>query len=253
MITIKTDTEEFSKYMAGLISISKRSVQEVVKEQAVGLAKELMFQTQPYGDSQQSKNKGVNAVKRALILSITPADQLYEPFTKNEKIKQMVKKRDMEGLQALNKNIPGLEHYRFNAFDPNDHRSYKLKHNYDIRKYQGIVTFDKSSWNRYTKSKQDLVGLVKSGWGKVLAAFGSRMPAWIRRHVNSNYGTLKMDIDADSPTPSITISNIEGKGDQRVVEEAMRRQVNKMKLNFEKRLQHFLKTKSLNVEKAQID
>lgn len=254
MLEVKVDTKEFEEYMGKLISISNRSVNEVVKEQAVGLAKELMFVTQPFGDDDRAKKKGFNAVKRALILSVTPAEQIYKPFNKNEDIKRYVKKKNQTALESINESIPTMKHYKFASMSPSLQQQWKRKHNYDVRTEQGLITLDMPAWKRHLKVLEDRVGMLKSGWGKVLAALGSRVPAWIRRHINGyNFGTLDMKVTAEDGKPSITISNITGKGDKDVVEQAMARQVGKMKRNYETRLAHFLRGKSTDVKPAEVN
>lgn len=254
MINVEVHTKEFEEYMGKLISISNRSVNEVVKEQAVGLAKELVFVTQPFGTDDVAKKKGMNAVKRALILAVTPADQLYEPFKKNDRIKQMVKKKDKSGLEELNKSVKGMSHYKFESMSPSLQQNWKRKNNYDVRDEQGIITFDKQGWNRHLKVLENRVGMLKAGWGKVLAALGSRMPAWIRRHVNGyTFGTLDMKVTAEDGKPSISLSNITGKGDDKAVELAMARQVGKMKRNYETRLAYFLRQGKTTVPPADVN
>lgn len=241
MLGLQVDTKQFEEYMAKLIAISNRSVNDVVKEQAVGLAKELVFVTQPFGDNDVAKKKGMNAVKRALILSITPAEQLYKPF-ENESVRKMVKKKDIKGLEIFNERVPNMKNYRFEPFSVSTHQNYKRKNRYDIRDSQKIITTDQSSWNRYLKVLENRVGMLKSGWAKILVSFGSRVPAWIRRHIgNFNFGDSKMQLNDNTPNPSIEISNILGRGDKGVVEQAMQRQVGKMQRNYEARLAHFLK------------
>lgn len=253
MLEVKVDTKEFEDYMAKLISISNRNVNEVVKEQAIGLAKELMFVTQPFGTDNNAKQKGMKAVKRALILSVTPAQDLYEPFKQNERIKQFVKKKNQVALDNFNQNVPTMKHYKFAAMSPTLQQDYKRKHNYDIRREQGLLTFDMPAWKRHLKVLEERVGMVKAGWGKVLAAFGSRVPAWIKRHLNGfNFGTLDMKITATDGKPSITLGNLMGRGDRGVVEQAMARQVGKMKANYETRLAYFLRGKNQTVKPADV-
>lgn len=241
MLEVKIDTSEMEKYMAGLIALSNKSAGEVVKEQAAGLARELMHVAQPFGSDKAAQKKGLNATKRALILSVIPVDRVYEEF-RDERIKKLARKKDHVALTEINKNIPKLKDYQIVSFSEDLHQINKRNKRYDIRDSSKLITFDKGSWKNYLKKLQDRVGQTKAGWAKLLRQFNLRIPAWIAKHVSSfNFGGVVSINTENTDNPKIEFSNITGKGDADVVRQAMERQIGKMKRLYEFRLNYYLK------------
>lgn len=179
-VAITTDGElAFSESLGRYITELNLSMKDGLRKQfGLLLAKNLIPLTPPKG-----KIQGEKTVKR----DVNRAVRVLRPKDfKSKKIRQMIRKRDYQGLQILFGRLKGLSDLakaEFGPFDERMHQGQRTKRGaVSEKRYVHFATADEDKVRAYIKERQGWVGQAKGGWAKAARALGHTPGGWITRH-----------------------------------------------------------------------
>ena len=232
MITLKMDSKLLQKRLAEIGTDFKADGYAALKQQARLLARDLAFETAPFGLDKAAQKMGENTIRgdimgreRANGEKTTNRQPLF--FVINEpKVKSNFKKTP-DGIQKLWVSKEGRVYatedtfFRPNAsvdemrahhkkYFKNGRRTRAGSFTRDVGRWRFIdkMTVGKGAMNKYLKWIFQRVGMSKAGWVKAGSNFGkvTGIPAWVGRHVASARGSGKIR-KTGADTAEITLTN----------------------------------------------
>lgn len=201
-------TELFLDRLEELSDIMGREVGDLVRGEARLLMAQAMIETPPKGKGLSVKRRQEAQIERGfkkIVSPVRPASDAEDSKYRwhDPKIQKLIKKKNADGLQQV-----------FNAIGGRMSRAIVMPF-FDkdaIKQLRGnkkngpkLYTFDYPAWKRRLKELKDRAGFTKAGWAiSYIALGGTRVPAWIRRHIDYARGSI--DVSAlDGPNPSVTM------------------------------------------------
>lgn len=208
---------EMAKLNALLIkqaSISKKSAQEILKQQAKLLVKDLVKYTYPEANSEAAETpkkrmeiKVGKEIKKSMHGYATKG--IRDPEFK-ERIDKLVNAKDKDSLQQIFEHIPKFNQYRVVDFSPDYHQGDRLSSgtgvlNVKNNKYR--ITLDNPDLKGYKTRIKNFAGKLKASWLLAANVVGIKLPMWISRH--SAYATTvgKVVYNDNEENPNIKIYN----------------------------------------------
>ena len=194
------------------------SGQKLLRQQTRLLARDLAFETAPYGLSKSSQKMGENTIKGDIIGRVRVGDEKTtnrQPlfFVIDEPQVRKNFKASPQGHQKLWVNKDGKVYavektfFRPNAsvdemrahhkrYFKNGRRTRAGSFTRDVGRWRFIdkMTVGKKALNNYLKFVFQRVGLSKAGWVKAGSTFGkvTGIPKWVSRHLDKVKGTASI-------------------------------------------------------------
>lgn len=207
--------DRFNAVMSAFMQETNKDMADILKESAIKLSEKLMEETPPYvnqlgSNKLDAKKVGEKAIRQDLLKSVTPVDLIFKDPIKDKRIKEAIKKDDVEKLNEMVSHMKGkISKWRFKTFEP-------ALHTLGNRKQKYIGTTQKKRWNDYLKLLQSRVGYMKAGWAVTLKALGGSVPQWISRCMAYTKGGYRFDLDGEKKSIEFwngtpTIKKFEGR------------------------------------------
>lgn len=177
---VRVDTTDFERAMAEYIRLKRFSLERGVREQAKLLAKELIADTPPTKGTVDGKSMSARAAGRARVArDVKRAIRPLNPSDwKSKAIRDLIKARDYEGLEAV---LSKFSSDKVLSFEAAIHLRAKAG-NGRVRKQLAQATPDFKEHRDYVRKVQQRVGIAKGGWVKGYEAMGGKAAQWVRSH-----------------------------------------------------------------------
>jgi len=218
MITMKFDSKLLQKRLAEIGIDVTDDANASLKQHARLLARNLAFQTAPFGLSKESQRMGENTIRGDILGRLARVDERTtnrQPlfFVINESHVKKFSKKSPDGIQKLwvskDGRVYGVEETFFKPdasieemrahhkkYFKNGRRTRAGSFTRDIGRWRFIdkMTVGKDSMKKYLKWIFLRVGLSKAGWVKAGSRFGkvTKIPAWVSRHLPNAKGSGRM-------------------------------------------------------------
>lgn len=235
----------FDKAIKDKILITERGASDVVKQETRLFLRDVVKLTPPTGKQPIKENTGtqhkfgLRAIQRDIRRAFIPIEEMSIIKTpKNpklaEEIQRYARRQEFESLKEVFR--------RVNIKNPLLAFAAERQHN-AVRNSRGVVPkktvqsiiMRQGSVADFTKKKQALSGLSKSGWNKACDGVGVKIPVWIKKH--SGPGIYQGSLIG--PRPFITVGNsvdfIQSAGvREQIIQRALDRRAESMRHQNEK-------------------
>lgn len=223
MINFTIDKAGYQNAMNDFVVKLNANGELLLKEEMRLLLRDVVSFTPP-----KTLKQGRAAVFTDLTRNAAPLDASK---IKMKRMAELVRKRDVEGIQALANNLKGgFFQNRTLLRTPDDIRAHHKKN----RTRYGRIRKDMrnmalvSVWRKYAREVQDRVGFAKAGWIRAAEGVGLKLPNFVTRHGTNAPGQYI------APTPQrLVIESINRSSKipnyERTVTDATKRRVNSIK------------------------
>lgn len=232
MITAKFDSKLLNEKMKKVAATSKETIKDLIKQRGRLLARDLAYETAPFGLDKKAKMMGENTIKGDLLgrerqngEKTTKRSALF--FVVDGKYINKFSKENPNGIEKLwiskEGRVYGVEK---TFFKPNasvdemraHHKQYYVNgrrtragtYARDVGRWRFIdkMTVTKAAMNRYLKYVYARVGMSKAGWVAAGSKLGkvTGIPAWVSRHATNVQGEGKIKLSTNGDA-SITLTN----------------------------------------------
>jgi hypothetical protein len=239
---IDIETKQFQEALRRLARDTGKSFRHVVDQNARLVAKNLAFQTQPFGETNAAKKTGEGAVMRDIGSVYSSASKIFKQL-KAQSIDQAkgfyaaVKNGDYALAEDILKRS-GLRdrNAEVGEFDSSHHRQSRNKRGRVSRNRAALITPSGKEIRAYQAEVAKRVGFAKGAWiaaGQQLGRL-SRVPAWMRRHAGSGQGTGTRKGGENNPSASMNnnVGYVSGILTPAQISEALRLQREKMEAHI---------------------
>jgi len=149
----------------------------------------------------KSLSQGRKAVARDITHAMTP---LRENFFRNERVREMIREENTEGIESFLKNSKGWKGWRVEKFAPDLHTKVRDRRG-RVQREKRVFILQLAKWKKYVREVQSRVGRMRAGWGPAAESLGLALQSWVRRHtVRSGFVLNNL---GNGQLPSITIGN----------------------------------------------
>jgi len=163
---VEFDRTRFDAALREFRRYSRRSLQEVLRQQAKGIVRQIADRTPPGGPStfgSQAKKRGEAAVERDIRKILVAGSYNSRAAAKDG------------DLSAAN--------WANYVVDPASvHKRYRNARGRVRREITPKIKVKAGDLKRLISAKKKMVGYLASGWKQAAAKFGAKLPAWITRH-----------------------------------------------------------------------
>jgi len=175
----------------------------------------------------KTMSQGRAAVARDIGRTMRALDP--SSFTSPE-IRKILLSGDVAAIQRLVDVTPGFAGLLVSLFDPSLHTSKRSRYGRVSATNQPALVPQPDLVKGYTRSVQNRVGLLKSGYAAAASALGLSLPQWVRKH-GSGLGSYTLAITSASGQQTLTIAHRSGKwpDHRRVIQDALSYRVEAMK------------------------
>lgn len=186
-IQVAIDYADFSNSLNYFQRQTQKGMGEVIKQQAILLAKRIVDFTYPVKSKGSSAlNTGKNAVERDIKRVYLRNDWWEDKFNfKNQKIderiKKLVKSKKGYDLDAIFKNSNRLSKIHIETFDESKHKFARREGKVNYHHPYSYPLYEQTKINKYVADKKKEVGTAKSGFGHCIALLGGNPAAWINK------------------------------------------------------------------------
>jgi len=193
MITAHLDKESMQKINNNLglfVRYLNYTTEDIIKQTTKQIAEALTHSTPPYvikpgtapTTNLAGKRAGENAIKRDIINTIKPVQDVFGNKPKEKSIAKLIRRRKTEGMLEVLKNIKGIKNPQIIPFSESVHLQARGSGRYREKKPRSTFTWDRKQTHDYIKKVQARVGLSKAGWHLTAVAYGAKPIEWLARH-----------------------------------------------------------------------
>lgn len=184
--TFDIEYQEYAQAFSEFIRERGTLLPKALRGEGKQLASRLVRFTPP-----KTLSQGRKAVARDIERAVTP---LKPGNFDSKRIRQLIRKRDHAGLEAVFANFPdrSLLH-GVSVVDPRFpamHQEARDRRG-RVRRFQRVVTPDGDKVRNYIRKVQGRVGRGRWGWAIALQALGGKPQAWVVRHADRGLGRLE--------------------------------------------------------------
>ncbi|MCL4179164.1 MAG: hypothetical protein KJ072_15660 [Verrucomicrobia bacterium] len=184
--TVDIEYQDYAQAFSEFIRERGTLLPKALRGEGRQLASRLVRFTPPKTLSQG--RKAVARDVRRAVLPLRPGD------FDSKRIRQLIRKRDYAGLEAVFANFP--ESHQLHGVTvgeaklPGMHQEARDRRG-RVRKFRGKATPDADKVRDYIKEVQARVGRGRSGWAVALVELGGKPPAWVVRHAGRDTGKIE--------------------------------------------------------------
>lgn len=218
-INLTMEAQGFRHMINMIATHTKADVRLIVRDEAVGLLKQIIQFTPPFGEAYMTasgsmrkphgKTVGKNAVNRDIRRALNP---MLEEDWNNPRIKDIIRNKDAKAMAAVLDNSKyskskGMQH--FTGDIKTQHLSKRDRYG-RVRTRANVFTFEGAETLSYIKKVQKRVGMAKGSWGKALALVGGKPTSWTIKALAESSQTIHKELNLlnDPVKPSLTVTSM---------------------------------------------
>lgn len=171
MMSFKLDSRAFESALRKFARDSKKSADQVLKDEARRFVREVALVTPPNQGGKMQKSRGTSAVRGDI-------------------------KKIMAPTRRKTKVDPWEVHRKFRNQRGRIGREFEKKRKYHI---------NTAALREFVRKKTERVGFLAAGWNSAAQRLGTRLPNWITKHGSKN-GSIRVVLNAMNMTISVVNS-----------------------------------------------
>ena len=172
---IELNTKAFDAALVRFRSISRRSLEIILREQARGVLRKVIDWTPPGGKKatgQSAKKRGEACVERDILKLMQPWTPLRLPADILRAAGMFVDEPSSQSPAAI-------------------HKANRTKTGRVRRAITPRIKVKKADLAKLIRDKKRMVGFLASGWKPAAALLGVAVPAWVSRHSAPGVGSIR--------------------------------------------------------------
>lgn len=211
---------DMQKSLRTLAELTKKDVNQLVKDRAPTMARYLASWTMPVanfgknaegnpdGESLAARNLGQSAVSRdigrvymdvrglmAQLKGKRISSESGKGVSATTLISKLINQGDNDRAEKIVRTVPGFAHIEIQNFDDGKRHKEKRSQGRVHKSTKPVVIADSSKLREYIKKKREQVGFTKSAWitaGRMAGGKNGLRAKWITKHNAPAHGAFKM-------------------------------------------------------------